>query len=356
MTERQSRSPCLKAFARFHLAFACAALPCTAFAQSDPMQLARLVNANQTGVMEYCQGQGWADQTAVDAQKANASSLPPATDTTEISAAEATGKTGSLFDNSTAMPLSLMAAQTHTTVEACAAGLPTLPRGQLRNAVRCRAYPIYPPFRGCRPCLEFLRRSSIPRLVPKALRAPGIRRHSLVEPVPTILPLVTIATLFGRGRVDGFASAANVCADVEDVVRGLGRVEVRRYVRCWEKNLFISNIVALSLPKIFLSAASAMISRLLAGFWRLFFLIYSQTLLTTSPRGSGSDPTITARSSDGCRGFCKAFGALPALGGDTFFPFTGAPAAFSELGFVLLSVVVFATKPNSFIIAKRLNG
>ena len=118
MIERRTRSPCLKAFARLHVAFACATLPCTAFAQSDPMQLARLVDANQTGVMEYCQGQGWADQTAVDAQKANASSLPPATDTTEILAAEATGKTGSLLDNGTAMPLSSMAAQTHTTVQA----------------------------------------------------------------------------------------------------------------------------------------------------------------------------------------------------------------------------------------------
>jgi hypothetical protein len=82
------------------------------------MQLARLVNANQTGVMEYCQGQGWADQTAVDAHKPNASSLPPTTDTTEVLTAAATGKTGSLLNNGTAMPLSSMAAQTHTTVQA----------------------------------------------------------------------------------------------------------------------------------------------------------------------------------------------------------------------------------------------
>lgn len=37
--------------------------------------------------------------------------------------------------------------------------------------------------------------------------------------------------------------------------------------------LFISNIEALSLPKIFFSLSSARISRLLAGFWRLFFLM-----------------------------------------------------------------------------------
>ena len=89
-------SPCLKAFTGLHLAFAFA-LPCAALAQSDPTQLARLANANQTGVMEYRQEQRCADQPAVDAQKANASSLPPATDTTRISAAEATGKTGSLL-------------------------------------------------------------------------------------------------------------------------------------------------------------------------------------------------------------------------------------------------------------------
>ena len=101
------------------------------------------------------------------------------------------------------------------------------------------------------------------------------------------------------------------------------------YVRCCEKNLFISNMVALSLPKIFLSASSATISRLFAGFCRLFALMYSQTLLTTSPRASGCDPTMTAKSSDGCRGFCRAFGALPALGGETFFPFTAPSTVFS---------------------------
>jgi hypothetical protein len=56
--------------------------------------------------------------------------------------------------------------------------------------------------------------------------------------------------------------------------------------------------------------------------------MYSQTLLTTSPRASGCDPTMTASSSDGCRGFCRAFGALPVLGGDTFFPFTGLRQSF----------------------------
>ena len=118
MTERFTRSTCAMAVVTLSLVFACAALPCAAMAQSDPMQMARLASANQTGVMEYCQGKGWADDAAVDAQRASAASLPPATDTTGIAAAEATGKAGSLLNNGTAMPLASMATQTHTTVQA----------------------------------------------------------------------------------------------------------------------------------------------------------------------------------------------------------------------------------------------
>ena len=103
---------------RRSLVIVCAALPSVAFAQSDPMQMARVAIANQTGVMEYCQGQGWADQAAVDAQRASLSTLPPSADTAGVSTAEATGKNGSLLNNGTAMPLSAMAAQTHTTVQA----------------------------------------------------------------------------------------------------------------------------------------------------------------------------------------------------------------------------------------------
>src|ERR1700712_1954581 len=57
-----------------------------------------------------------------------------------------------------------------------------------------------------------------------------------------------------------------------------------------------------------------MISRLLASFWSLCFLIYSQTLLTTSVRGSGSDPTTAASSFDGVNGFEKALGAPATFG------------------------------------------
>jgi hypothetical protein len=98
---------------------AAAVLPAThAWAQSDPMQMARIANANQVGIMEYCQEKGWADQAAVDSQKSGASSLPAGTDTTALAAAEATGKKGSLLNNGTPMALSAMASRTNTTEQA----------------------------------------------------------------------------------------------------------------------------------------------------------------------------------------------------------------------------------------------
>ncbi len=103
---------------RYYLVIACAGFSSVALAQPDPMQMARVASANQTGIMEYCQGKGWADQSAVDAQRASASGLPQSTDNPAISAAEATGKNGSLLNNGTVMPLSTMAAQTQTTVQA----------------------------------------------------------------------------------------------------------------------------------------------------------------------------------------------------------------------------------------------
>src|SRR6478752_5886311 len=87
---------------------------------------------------------------------------------------------------------------------------------------------------------------------------------------------------------------------------------VRYRVRCRARCLFISNMVTLSLPNTSLSLLSARISRRLSGFCRLWDLMYSQTLLTTSPRGSGPEPTTAASASDGCSGRCKAF-ALPLL-------------------------------------------
>src|SRR3954452_24939037 len=71
-------------------------------------------------------------------------------------------------------------------------------------------------------------------------------------------------------------------------------------------------MVTLSLPKTLLSLSSARISRRFSGFCRLWDLMYSQTLLTTSPRGSGPGPTTAASASDGCSGRSNAF-ALPLL-------------------------------------------
>src|SRR5689334_1954117 len=60
------------------------------------------------------------------------------------------------------------------------------------------------------------------------------------------------------------------------------------------------------LPNTLSSLSSATISRLFFGFWRSCFLMYSHTLLTTSGRGSGFEPTTAAHSFDGCRGFISA--------------------------------------------------
>src|SRR5882757_9229808 len=70
-------------------------------------------------------------------------------------------------------------------------------------------------------------------------------------------------------------------------------------------------MVTLSLPKTLRSLLSARISRRFSGFCRLFARIYFQILLTTSPRGRGLGPTTAASSSDGCSGFCSAFGLPP---------------------------------------------
>jgi hypothetical protein len=87
-------------------------------AQTNPMQMAQLAGANQIGVMEYCQGKGWADQAAVDAQRSGMAGLPPALDQSGVAAAEATGKSGSLLNNGQAMSLASMAGRTNTTEQA----------------------------------------------------------------------------------------------------------------------------------------------------------------------------------------------------------------------------------------------
>lgn len=84
-------------------------------AQTDMMHLAYVSTANQVGVMEYCMGKGWADQAAVDAQKKGAAKLPPTTDHTGLSEAEATGRKGELMNNGTTVSMVSMAQRGGTT-------------------------------------------------------------------------------------------------------------------------------------------------------------------------------------------------------------------------------------------------
>src|SRR5215471_6922943 len=63
-------------------------------------------------------------------------------------------------------------------------------------------------------------------------------------------------------------------------------------------------------PKMGCNFSSARISRLFFGFWSLFFLMCAQTFFVTSLRGSGCEPTIFARCSEGCMGFMKALFAF----------------------------------------------
>ena len=89
--------------------------PISAHAQTDPMRMAYLSSSNQLGVMEYCQSKGWADQSAMDAQKKAAANLPPTTDKTGLSEAEATGRKGELLNNGAPMSLATMATKSNTT-------------------------------------------------------------------------------------------------------------------------------------------------------------------------------------------------------------------------------------------------
>ena len=78
------------------------------------MHLAYVSTANQVGVMEYCMGKGWADQAAVDAQKKAASNLPPTSNRTGLTEAEATGRKGELMNNGTTLSLASMAQRSNT--------------------------------------------------------------------------------------------------------------------------------------------------------------------------------------------------------------------------------------------------
>ena len=89
-----------------------------ALAQSDPTSMAHAMAANQLGVLEYCQGQGDVDGTAVSAEQSVIGHMPAGANAAADSAAEATGKTGTIADNGNNMSLASMASSHGTTVSA----------------------------------------------------------------------------------------------------------------------------------------------------------------------------------------------------------------------------------------------
>ena len=94
---------------------AAAALP--AFAQADPYAMAHLSAANQLGMLEYCQAQGFVGADAVGAEQGAMALLPASSVQTED--AEALGKQGMLAaPNGAKMSVASMASAQHTTVAA----------------------------------------------------------------------------------------------------------------------------------------------------------------------------------------------------------------------------------------------
>lgn len=87
-------------------------LPC--LAQTDVTGMARNSAANELGVLEYCQGHGHADASAVAAQKTVISRLPAGAGPTDN--AEALGRQGVLMGaGGNNVPLSEMASRGNTT-------------------------------------------------------------------------------------------------------------------------------------------------------------------------------------------------------------------------------------------------
>src|SRR5690606_22078517 len=89
--------------------------------------------------------------------------------------------------------------------------------------------------------------------------------------------------------------------------------------------------------KISFSLASALMMRLLTASCSLFFLMYSQTFLVTSVRGSGLAPTMAASAALGVMAFMKAALGVRFLAGAAFLAatfFAGAAAFFAGAAFL----------------------
>src|SRR5208282_888087 len=85
--------------------------------------------------------------------------------------------------------------------------------------------------------------------------------------------------------------------------------------RCPFTSLVISNIETTFLPSNSASSfSSARMLRLSLGSWSSCLRMYSQSLLVSSVRGSGSLPTTAASAASGCTGLLRAF-----LGAAAFF-------------------------------------
>jgi hypothetical protein len=109
----------------------------TATAQTtDPTQIAHLSAANQLGILEYCQGEGYTDQSAVDAEKKSISMLPASSgppDTSSLADAESTGKQGSFLLNGNKTPLTKIADGKNTTVNSLCAQMGTATKNAVAN-------------------------------------------------------------------------------------------------------------------------------------------------------------------------------------------------------------------------------
>src|SRR5690606_31492546 len=115
--------------------------------------------------------------------------------------------------------------------------------------------------------------------------------------------------------------------------------------RCLLMSLVISNMSAWALPKISRRAASALMSFRFASSCSLPFLMYSQTFLTTSVRGSGLSPTIDASAALGVSAFMKA-----ALGLRAFLA-AGFLAAFLAAAFLAAGFFAAAFLAAGFLAA-----
>ena len=87
-----------------------------AFAQADQMAMMREMAANQLGVMEFCQDNGYVDADAVAAQRKALARVPQSGAAND--AAEALGRKGTLSANGTQTTMASLASGHNTTVSA----------------------------------------------------------------------------------------------------------------------------------------------------------------------------------------------------------------------------------------------